>query len=130
MEPDKVTVLGSRSYAARWKHEKLFEQGYVAVPVTFLQHYAKLKHYGGLTHAEAMFVLQVMAFKWDERAPFPSYALLAQRLGTSLKTVQRQAQALERKGYIKRETRTGRSNAFEFSALFDALLEAVERKAA
>jgi hypothetical protein len=37
-------------------------------------------------------------------------------------------QALERKGYIQREARKGRSNAFEFSALFDALLEAVEKE--
>ena len=31
----------------------------------------------GLTAAEAMFVVQLMAFKWTEDAPFPSYMTLA-----------------------------------------------------
>jgi DNA-binding MarR family transcriptional regulator len=72
-----------------------------------------------------MFVLQVMSFKWGEQAPFPSYATLAKRLGTGSKTVQRQAKALEDKGYLRREKRQGRSNAFELTPLFDSLLEAV-----
>jgi len=115
----------NHSHAARWKHDKLFCRGYLAVPVTFLEHYAKLKKYGGLTHAEGMFVLQVMSFKWGETAPFPSYATLSKRLGTGPKTVQRQAKALEDKGYLRREKRQGRSNAFELTPLFDSLLDAV-----
>lgn len=124
----KKPVVINNAHSARWKHEKLFQQGYVAVPITFLQHYAKLQRFGGLTHSEAMFVIQVMAFKWDERAPFPSYATLAKRLGTSVKTVQRQAKVLEEKGYLRRESRRGLSNSFELTPLFDALVEAVERE--
>jgi DNA-binding MarR family transcriptional regulator len=115
----------SNTHAVRWKHERLFSRGYVAVPVAFLEHYAHLKRFGGLTHAEAMYVLQVMAFKWSDAAPFPSYATLAKRLGTGPKTVQRQAKALEDKGYIRREKRRGRSNAFDLTPLFDALLDAM-----
>jgi DNA-binding MarR family transcriptional regulator len=119
----KVAV--NNSHAARWKHEKLFSRGYLAVPISFLEHYANLKKFGGLTHAEAMFILQVMSFKWGERAPFPSYATLAKRMGTGPKTIQRQAKALEDKGYLIRQKRQGRSNAFELTPLFDLLLEAV-----
>ena len=69
-----------------------------------------------------------MAFKWDARAPFPSYSKLAKRLGTSVKTVQRQAKTLEEKGYLRRESRSGRTNLFELTPLFDALLAAVENE--
>src|ERR1700722_5875538 len=79
-------VAVNNSHAARWKHERLFSRGYLAVPIAFLEHYARLKKYGGLTHAEAMFILHVMSFKWGERAPFPSYATLAKRMGTGPKT--------------------------------------------
>ena len=124
----KVEVSVNNKLAARWKHEKLFRHGYLAVPIAFLKYYANLKKFGGLTQSEAMFVLQVMSFKWDDRSPFPSYATLAKRLGTGPKTVQRHAQSLEAKGYLKREARQGRSNAFEFTPLFDSLLEAVQEE--
>ena len=113
------------SHGARWKHEQLFERGYLAVPITFLEYYARLKRYGGLTHSEGMFILQVMAFKWDSREPYPSYTTLAERMGTSPKTIQRHAKALEDKGYLYRVERRGSSNAFELTPLFDSLLEAV-----
>lgn len=128
MALNNITV--NNSHAARWKHEKLFGRGYLAVPIAFLEHYARLKKFGGLTHAEAMFILHVMSFKWGERAPFPSYATLAKRMGTSPKTVQRQAKALEDKGYLVRVARHGRSNAFELTPLFDSLLEAVQTQEA
>lgn len=116
---------GPRSHAARWKHDSLFKRGYLAVPISFLENYARLKQYGGLTHTEATVVLQIMSFKWDARAPFPSYPKLAKRLNTSPKTVQRHIKALEDKGYLKRLARKGRSNEFDLTPLFDALLENV-----
>ena len=62
-----------RSLAKRWgNHETLFDNGWVGVPIIFLAHYGNLIQYGGLTAAEAMFVLQLMTFKWSEDAPFPS----------------------------------------------------------
>jgi hypothetical protein len=59
-----------RSLATRWgNHDSLLENGWVGVPVAFLSNYGNLVQYGGLTAAEAMFVLQLMAFKWGEEAP-------------------------------------------------------------
>ena len=114
---------------ARWgKHEALFSsrQGWLGVPDAFLRYYDKLQPYG-LTTAEAMFVLQLMAYKWTEEAPFPSYNTLSARMGVTTKMARRYAKSLEEKGYLKRTARIGSSNKFELQPLFDALMEAVQR---
>jgi len=107
-----------RSLVTRWGgHEALFAEKWVGVPVLFLRLYAHLQPYQ-LTVGEAMFVLQVMAFKWGDAAPWPSYKKLAERMGVSDKMVRRYAAQLEGKGYLKRQARIGSSNAFDFSELF------------
>jgi hypothetical protein len=113
----------SRSHAARWKHADLFAFGFLSVPAVFLQHYATLKPYP-LTTSEAMFVLQLMSFKWDAKAPFPSYRTLAARMGVTEKMARRYAKQIEEKGYLRRASRVGRTNAFDLNPLFDALLTA------
>ena len=115
----------NRSYASRWKHEGLFRQGYVAVPTTFLCLYAELKPYS-LTSGEALFILHLMAFKWGEDAPFPSYKTLAKRMGVSTKMVRRHAQSLETKGYLVRLFQRGGTNRFFLNPLFDKLNETLE----
>ena len=47
-----------------------------------------------------------MEYKWDERAPFPSYKTLARRMGISDKMARRHAQSLEAKRYLRRVART------------------------
>src|SRR5579872_6120930 len=74
--PDGNTVSG-RSIAVRWGSSRLFDEGFLGVPAAFLKYYTLLE----LTAGEAMFVLQLMSFKWNEQAPFPSYKTLAQRMG-------------------------------------------------
>ena len=125
----------NRKLATRWGgHEELFArpEGWVGVPDGFLRNYAKLGPYGGLTVGEAMFVVQLMAFKWTQDAPFPSYKKLARRMGISDKMVRRYAANLEAKGYLNREARIGSTNAFDLTPLFAALEKALEleRKAA
>ncbi len=115
-----------RSLAARWKHNDVFDKGFVSIPERFLQLYSLLKP-NPLTTSEALFVLQVMAFKWSAKAPFPSYARIASRMGVTDKAVRRMAQSLETKGYLKRISRQGTTNRFDFSSLFDALLQAQRR---
>lgn len=115
----------SRSYAARWQHSELLAGGYLVVPSVFLRHYSRMKPYS-LTHGEALFVLHLMEFKWDQAAPFPSYATLSRRMGVSIKMVRRYAQALEEKRYLKRVVRTGNTNRFDLTPLFDKLLQVVE----
>ena len=84
MDKTKASVIGfppaaesttvNRRLVARWGgHEGLLArpEGWVGVPDAFLRQYARLKPYG-LTVGEAMFVLQLMAYKWSDEAPFPS----------------------------------------------------------
>lgn len=116
----------------RWgKHDSLFsgKEGWLGVPDAFLRCYGRLKAYG-LTTAEAMFVLQLMSYKWTEEAPFPSYKTLARRMGVTSKMVQRYAQNLEGKGYLTRQARIGSSNRFEMQPLFDAVDQAVHEEVA
>ena len=115
--------------AVRWGgHDELFAspEGWVGVPDAFLRNYAKLPLYGGLTGSEAMFVLQLMSFKWTGDAPFPSYKTLARRMGVSDKMVRRYAANLEAKGYLKRGARIGSTNTFDLEPLFAALQKALE----
>jgi len=114
-----------RSFAKRWKHSILFENGYVPVPTLFLELYGRLRP-TGLTSGEALFVLQLMSFKWDDHAPFPGYKRIALRMGITDKMVRRYAQNLELKGYLIREKRIGQSNRFDLTPLFDALYRAVQ----
>jgi hypothetical protein len=120
--PD-ITGENPRTLAKRWKHEELFDQGFVAVPTLFLRYYAHLTPHR-LTLGEAMFVLHLMEFKWDAEAPFPGYATLSKRMNISDKMVRRHAQSLEAKKYLNRQIRVGMTNRFDLSPLFDALLRA------
>jgi Helix-turn-helix domain len=123
--PESPTV--NRKLAVRWGgQESLFArpEGWVGVPDAFLRLYAKLKPYA-LTVGEAMFVLELMAYKWSEDAPFPSYKSLAARMGVTDKMVRRYAANLEGKGYLHREGRIGTTNTFNLTPLFASLAAAV-----
>jgi helix-turn-helix protein len=115
-----------RSFGNRWKHDELFTKGYVGLPVTFLHHYALLNP--PLNAGEALFVIHLMQFKWDEQAPFPGYKKIAAQMGVSDKMARRHAQSLEIKGYLTREERIGRTNRFHLTGLFDALLKASQAR--
>jgi hypothetical protein len=113
----------NRELAVRWgQHRCFFREGWVGVPVSFLRHYGNpAMPSSGLTASEAMFVLQLMSFKWTADAPFPSYHTLADRMGITDKQVRRYAQALEKKGLLVRSERIGTSNTFNLESLFTAL---------
>lgn len=113
----------TRSAAARWGDSKaLFNQGFVVVPNKFLRYYASLKP-EALTAGEALFVLQLMSFKWDRELPFPSYKTIAKRMGITDKMARRYAQSLDKKGYLRRQYQQKATNRFDLTGLFDALSE-------
>lgn len=118
----ETTAAAKRSFAARWGHAELFDRGFVVTPTFFLQYYARLKPYP-LTGGEALFVIHMMEFKWDSAAPFPGYKTLAERMGVSDKMTRRHAQTLQAKGYLLRKVRTGQTNLFDLTPLFDALFK-------
>jgi hypothetical protein len=120
-----------RSLTTRWgEHPALIEDGWVGVPVSFLTNYGRLIQHGGITTAEAMFVIQLMAFKWDEAEPFPSYETLARRMGVTPKQARRYARNLEEKGFLSRTLRIGNTNSFDLQPLFDALNDALHKPVA
>jgi DNA-binding MarR family transcriptional regulator len=116
----------NRSLIARWTHEELFDKGFVATPVRFLELYAHLQPFP-LSPGEAMFVLELMSFKWTSSMPFPGYKRIAERMGVTDKMVRRYAQSLETKGYLKRQVRKNATNMFDMTGLFNALRAAVQR---
>ena len=115
-----VQPMGSTSLFTR-------PEGWLGVPDAFLRLYSKLKPYA-LTVGEAMFVLELMVYKWSVNAPFPSYKSLGKRMGVSDKMVRRYAANLEGKNYLRREARIGSTNAFDLSPLFAALAAALEEE--
>jgi hypothetical protein len=111
----------SRSATARWGDDPgLFRQGFVVVPNRFLYSYASLRP-EPLSAGEALFILQLMSFKWDRALPFPSYKTIARRMGITDKMARRYAQSLDRKGYLRRQYRLRATNRFDLTGLFEAL---------
>jgi hypothetical protein len=98
---------------------KLVKQGFVGIARTFLRQYGKLRPH--ITHGEAMFIVHLMDYKWDAKAPFPSYKTLAGFMGVSTKQARRLAKSLEEKKYLRRDIREATTNLFYLDALFEAL---------
>jgi hypothetical protein len=112
-----------RSATARWGQQdtRLFTEGWLSVPTKFLRYYTALNP--PLSSGEALFVLQLMTFKWDDAAPFPSYGRIAKTMGVTDKMARRYAQSLQKKGYLTRQYQRRAPNKFDLTQLFDALAE-------
>jgi len=97
-----------RSPTERWGgNQRLFSDGFLSVPTKFLRHYASLLP--PLSSGEALFVLQIMTFKWESAAPFPAYKRIAKAMGVTDKMARRYA----------RQHRA--PNRFDLTGLFEAL---------
>jgi DNA-binding MarR family transcriptional regulator len=77
----------------------------------------------GLNATEAMLVVQLVDFKWDHRAPWPTVGLLAERMGISKRQVRSVLERLEKCGYVVREARQYGPNRYHLQGLFQALEE-------
>lgn len=92
--------------------------GYVPIALSLLLAQGDLK----ITSRELNLIVQMMAFKWDGRMPFPYTTKLAQRMGTSSRSVRDIVSSLEKKGFIKRTRVEGRiANRYDLRGLFAAL---------
>jgi hypothetical protein len=112
----------TRSATERWGgNSALFSEGFLSVPNRFLRRYASLKP--PLTPGEALFVLQLMTFKWERAAPFPAYKRIAKAMGVTDKMARRYAQGLQKKGYLIRQFQERAPNKFDLTGLFEALAE-------
>lgn len=120
-EENSSASAARRSATGRWgtQSEWLFKDGWLSVPTKFLRSYAEMNP--PLSPGEALFVLQLMTFKWDAAAPFPSYGRIAKTMGVTDKMARRYAQGLQKKGYLFRQYQSHAPNKFDLTRLFDAL---------
>jgi hypothetical protein len=117
-----------RSVVARWGgQDGIWADGYVAVPTTFLRSLQTLALPFKLSPAEALFVIQVMSYKWSAEAPFPGYKVLSKHMGITPVYARALARSLEQKKLLRRVVRVGTTNRFDFTPLFEALGTAVGR---
>ena len=112
----------------RWGgRAEMLTHGFVGVPILFLERAASLSRFR-LNPAETLFVIMLMAHKWDEQAPFPGYKRLAKWMGKTESYARKLARDLEAKGYLKRIERSGYTNKFDLAALFDAIVAETDAK--
>jgi hypothetical protein len=119
----------ARDVVTRWGGDpRIRSEGFVTVPVRFLMYHAALKPYR-LEAVEAFFIVHLMAYKWDDAAPFPSMTTIARRMGVSVNYARTIARNLEGKGFLSRIQRVGTSNAFDLTPLFTKLADHVTKAA-
>jgi len=117
----KQEVKLPRDIITRWGGRKeLFDHGWVGVPTRFLESRAEMRQYR-LTPTEALFVIDLMAHKWDATSPFPGYKRLSKWMGTTEGYVRKIARSLETKGFLRRLRRIGDTNKFDLEPLFTKL---------
>jgi DNA-binding MarR family transcriptional regulator len=87
-----------------------------------------LKPYS-LTVAEALFVIHLMWCKWDDDPPYPSLRTLARRMGITPIYARKLARSLEKKGFLRRMSRVGSTNAYDLTPLFKKLAAHVTAEA-
>ena len=116
-------VHRERNVAERWS-TALADKGWTSISNQFLECYSRLSP--SITHGEAMFIVHLMQYKWDQSAPFPSLVTIAKRMGISTTSARSLARSLEKKGYLRREGQKGRTNRYHLKRLFEALEAFVE----
>lgn len=103
--------------------DPMLEAGHTAVPNLVLRHYAA----AGITTEEMLFTIQVWSYWWDERDPYPSLEKIAERMGTSIKTVRRYSASLQAKALLTVRPRMVRgrgqtTNEYDFSRMLKVIL--------
>ena len=75
------------------------EPGFLVIPVTLLRHQQAL----GLSDGAMVVLLNILAAWWFQgRLPFPSTKTIADRMGVTMRSVQRHLDKLEKLGLIRR----------------------------
>lgn len=96
MGPDQPSTAGPLQ--AKWGSS--LEQGFVVIPVLLLKRQREL----GLDSTEVVILMNLLAAWWDpDRQPHPRSMTIAQRMGVSVRTVQRTLERLEVKGFLSRK---------------------------
>jgi hypothetical protein len=108
----------SPSIAKRWT-PTLIKGGFTPVSTYFIDNYHRLAP--TLSSLEAMLVIHLMRYKWDERHPHPTFATLSKKMGVTPTATRNHARSLEKKRFLNRLATQGSPNEFDLKPLFDAL---------
>jgi hypothetical protein len=111
----------NRSPSARWT-KKVIKRGGGFTPVAnfFLMNYHRLNP--GLTSAEAMVLIHLFSYKWDEEMPYPGSKALALRMDISVTAVRGHLRVLEkRKKCLVRHKQLGTTNRYDLAPLLEKL---------
>lgn len=115
----------AQSSIARRTTERLAARGFCGVPSYFLQNYHRLPPptpgQRGLTSTEAMLLIHLLDFKWDEHPPFPALETLAERMGITARAVRKAMVHLEECKFLERIPDRRRTNRYDMTGLFRAL---------
>ncbi|MEQ9322411.1 MAG: helix-turn-helix domain-containing protein [Polyangiaceae bacterium] len=113
-----------RAIATRWT-KKIAAAGWTPIASVFLTNIGRLRpHPGarGLTPTEALTLIQIISFKWDDGLPFPAITTMADRMGRSPRQVRAAIKSLEDSGYLKRiPSAFGGANKYDLTGLYVAL---------
>lgn len=99
---DRIT---NASFEVRARWGSALDDGFVVVPNVLLRKQVQL----GLNPSEVVTLLNVLSFWWKADAlPFPGAAVLAKRMGTTPRTIERNLNGLVEKGLIKKVNLEGK----------------------
>lgn len=118
-KPTKVQRIWGRELGKKW------------TPVSdyFLENFHRLAG-GELSPSDAMFIIMLMRFKWDERRPFPALTTVAKSMNRTVRYVRKTCARLEEHGLLKRElSKTGGRSRYDLQPLFAALEDLKARDA-
>lgn len=96
--------------------------GVAAVPTALFTQQSSLE----LEPQQVWFVVYILSYQWDTSLPYPSITRMAQQTGYTAAYLHRIKNSLVELGYLRLVHRTNSqggqdSNAYDFSALFDAM---------
>ncbi len=115
-EPRK-TGTATREAGKRWSPHTVLQ--FTPVSDFFLEQY----HHFQITPGQAMFLIHLLSYKWDEAPPYPSMRTIKDRMGMSYGQIRNYADQLEELGCLRCEKRKGRTCIFHLEPLFERLEE-------
>lgn len=112
-------------FHSRWGDEELDEKGWLRVPGFIMEHYHAFQNTKGETVGLGTrgfeFMSQVMSFKWDVPGSEarPSLETIADRMGMTVRGVQRIVKQLRDSGAMLVISQSGKPNVYEFRPLVE-----------
>jgi DNA-binding transcriptional regulator YhcF (GntR family) len=111
------------SFTVRYGVRVIDAGGITSIPSILYRYGSAL----GLSPQDRDFIGHCLSYKWTSDDPWPAMRTIADRMGVSLRTVNRIAKHLVDKGYLEREARVGtygkEPSILNFSGLWDALVQ-------